>query len=99
MREEAEKARADAMKSQVEAEEARADLERKLQELEQQTQAAAALKEWRLKLQPGTMVHVPRYDKPGRVVRLDHKRNIAVVSLGLGQWEVSLEEVFPEEKV
>ncbi len=99
MREEAEKARADAMKSQVEAEEARAELERRLQELEQQTRAAAALKEWRLKLQPGTMVQVPRYDKLGRVVRLDHKRNIAVVSLGLGQWEVSLEEVFPEEKV
>ena len=71
------------------------------QELEQQAHLPRPppLKEWRLKLQPGTMVQVPRYDKLGRVVRLDHKRNIAVVSLGLGQWEVSLEEVFPDEKV
>jgi hypothetical protein len=29
------------------------------------------------------------------VVRVDFKRSIAVVSLGLGQWEVSLDEVFP----
>ena len=36
-----------------------------------------------------------RFGKQGRVVRIDHKRNTAVVSLGLGQWEVSLEEVFP----
>jgi DNA mismatch repair protein MutS2 len=43
-------------------------------------------------------VRVPRFDKPGRVVRVDFKRNIAVVSLGIGQWEVPLDEVFPEGK-
>jgi len=31
-------------------------------------------------------------------VRIDHKRNMVVVSLGIGQWEVSLEEVFPVKK-
>ena len=31
----------------------------------------------------------------GRVVRVDPKRNLAIVSVGLGQWEVPLEEVFP----
>ena len=46
-------------------------------------------------LQPGDMVTVPRYDKPGKIVRVDHKRHVAVVSLGLGQWEVPLDEVFP----
>ena len=38
---------------------------------------------------------VQRFDKQGRVVRVDHKKNVAVVSVGLGQWEVPLEEVFP----
>jgi hypothetical protein len=28
-------------------------------------------------------------------MRVDHKKNLAVVSVGLGQWEVPLEEVFP----
>jgi hypothetical protein len=32
------------------------------------------------------------------VVRVDFKRNLAVVSLGIGQWEVPLEDVFPEGK-
>ncbi len=94
-REEAEKAREEALKSQHEAEQKREELEQKLADLDRHTKEASLLKEWRAKLQPGITVHVPRYDKPGRVVRLDHKRNIAIVSLGLGQWEVSLEEVFP----
>jgi DNA mismatch repair protein MutS2 len=42
-------------------------------------------------------VRVPRFDQPGRIVRVDFKRNIALVSVGIGQWEVPLEEVFPEE--
>ncbi len=91
-------AREEALKSQHEAEQTREELEKKLADLERQGREAAVLKEWRTKLLPGMTVQVPRYDKPGRVVRLDHKRNIAVVSLGLGQWEVSLEEVFPEAK-
>ena len=45
-----------------------------------------------------TRCSVPRFDKPGRIVRVDHKRNLAVVSVGLGQWEVPLDEVFPAEK-
>jgi len=97
-REEAEMAREEAMKSQHEAEVKREELEKKLEDLERQAKEAAILKEWRSKLQAGVIVHVPRYDKPGKVVRLDHKRNIAIISLGLGQWEVSLEEVFPEKK-
>jgi hypothetical protein len=31
------------------------------------------------------------------VARTDFKKNVVVVSLGIGQWEVGLEEVFPEE--
>jgi len=46
-------------------------------------------------LQPGDTVNVPKYDKQGRIVRIDAKKNVAVVNLGLGQWELALEEVFP----
>lgn len=94
-REEAEKAREEALKAQAEAGRQREELQRRLQEVERQAQEAAALKDWRARLQIGDKVHVPRYDKTGIVKRVDHKRNMAVVSLGLGQWEVSLEEVFP----
>jgi DNA mismatch repair protein MutS2 len=45
--------------------------------------------------QPNDAVRVLRFDKPGRIVRIDHRRNLAVVSLGLGQWEVPLDEVYP----
>ncbi len=48
-----------------------------------------------MRLQANDAVRVPRFDKPGRIVRVDHKRNVALVSLGLGQWEVPLDEVFP----
>ncbi len=41
---------------------------------------------------------VPRFRDPGRIVRVDFKRNVALVSVGLGQWEVPLEEVFPADK-
>ena len=40
---------------------------------------------------------MPRFDKPGRLIRIDHKRNMATVSVGIGQWEVPLDEVFPLE--
>ena len=50
----------------------------------------------RASLQPNDPVRVPKFDKVGRVVRVDFKRNLVVVSLGIGQWEVPLEDVFPE---
>jgi DNA mismatch repair protein MutS2 len=55
----------------------------------------AALKAARAQLKANDAVRIPRFDKPGRIVRIDHRRNLAVVSLGLGQWEVPLEEVYP----
>ena len=60
--------------------------------------AAATLKAARANLKTNDAVRVPRFDKPGRIVRIDHRRNMAVVSLGLGQWEVSLDEVFPVQE-
>jgi DNA mismatch repair protein MutS2 len=94
-REEAERARAEALQKQHEADRQRQEYEQKVAELERQAREAAALRAMREKLRPGDAVRVPRYDKVGRVVRVDLKRNVAVVSLGLGQWEVTLDEVFP----
>jgi DNA mismatch repair protein MutS2 len=94
-REEAEKARVDALAAQVEAKKQQEAFERAKSEVERQARVDAELKEFRRKLQPGTMVKVTRFDKPGRIVRIDAKKNVAAVSLGLGQWEVPLDEVFP----
>jgi DNA mismatch repair protein MutS2 len=97
LREEAEKAREEALAAQHEAERQREELRQKTATLEREAEEAAALREARLRLQPNDTVRVPKFDKPGRVVRVDHKRNVAVVSLGLGQWEVPLDEVFPQD--
>jgi DNA mismatch repair protein MutS2 len=98
LREDAEKAREEALQAQHEAERQKEELRQKTAELQRQAEEAAVLKEVRAKLQPNDRVKVARFDQPGRVVRVDYKRNIAVVSVGLGQWEVGLEEVFPLEK-
>src|SRR5262249_194786 len=95
LRDQPEKARAEALVAQHEAERQREQLRQKTEKMEREKEEAAALREARLKLQPNDVVRVPRFDKPGRIVRVDFKRNIALVSVGLGQWEVPLEEVFP----
>lgn len=94
-REEAEQARQQALLAEHAASRQRAEYEQKMADLERQAKEAEALRAARSKLQPGDLVNVPKYDKQGRIVRIDVKKNVAVVSLGLGQWEVTLEEVFP----
>jgi DNA mismatch repair protein MutS2 len=91
----AEAAREQARQAQIEAEQQRAELEQKTAELERVAALEAALRAARARLQPNDRVRVARFDQPGRVVRVDHKRNTAVVSVGLGQWDVSLEEIEP----
>jgi DNA mismatch repair protein MutS2 len=95
LREETEKAREEALLAQHEAERQREEYRQKVARMEREAEEAAALREARARLQANDPVRVPRFDKPGRIVRVDHKRNLAVVSLGLGQWEVPLDEVFP----
>jgi DNA mismatch repair protein MutS2 len=95
LRQEAEKARNEAMISQHEAERQREEYQQKVTDLQRAADEAAALREARARLQPNDPVRVTRFDTPGRVVRVDYKRNIAIVSVGLGQWEVPLDEVFP----
>jgi DNA mismatch repair protein MutS2 len=95
LREETEKARAEALAAAHEATREREEYERKQEELRRQAEAEAALRDWRSRLQPGEPVHVQRFGSVGRVVRVDHKRAVTVVSVGLGQWEVPLDEVTP----
>ncbi len=97
-REEAEKAREQALLAEHAAAQQRAEYEQKMAQMERQAKEAEALRAARARLQPGDAVHVPKYDKQGRIVRIDVKKNLAVVNLGLGQWEVALEEVFPASK-
>jgi DNA mismatch repair protein MutS2 len=97
LREETEKAREEALVAQQEAERQREEYREKMALLAREQEEAAALREARARLKAGDPVRVQRFDKPGRVVRLDHKRGLAVVSVGLGQWEVPLDEVLPLE--
>jgi DNA mismatch repair protein MutS2 len=94
-REEAERAREGALAAQAEAHKQKAEFERSKADLERQASAEAALRDFRRVLKAGTVVKITRFDKPGKIVRVDHKKNVAAVSLGLGQWEVPLDEVFP----
>jgi DNA mismatch repair protein MutS2 len=95
LREDAEKAREEALLKQHEAEQQRDEYERQREKLQRDAEEAEALREARARLKPNDPVRVARFDKPGRVVRVDHKKGVAIVSVGLGQWEVRLEEVFP----
>jgi DNA mismatch repair protein MutS2 len=95
LREETEKAREEALLAQHQADRQREEYLQKMAQVQREAEEAAALKDARAKLQADDGVHVPRFGKEGRIVRVDHKRQVAVVSLGLGQWEVALDEVYP----
>ncbi len=97
-REEAEKARAEAMEAQHDAQKQRDEYAFRVAEIERTQREAEAMLQWRLSLKPGAAVWVPKYDKHGKVVRVDAKRSSAVVSLGIGQWDVPFSEIFPEKK-
>jgi DNA mismatch repair protein MutS2 len=95
LRQDAEKAREDALLAQHHAEQQREEYRQHLERLQREAEEAARLHEARSRLQPNDPVRVTRFDKPGKLVRIDYKKNTALVSVGLGQWEVPLDEVFP----
>ena len=97
LREQAEKARDDAMKAQHEAQRQAEALRQQAAAAEREAAAAEALREARARLQAKDRVNVPKFGGVGEIVRVDHKKNVAVVSMGLGKWEMPLEEVFPVE--
>jgi DNA mismatch repair protein MutS2 len=96
-REQTEKAREEALHARHEADRQRDEYLAKIAQLQKEANEAAALREARQRLQLNDPVRVARFDKEGRIVRVDLKRQIALVSVGLGQWEVPLEEVFPSD--
>jgi DNA mismatch repair protein MutS2 len=97
LREEAEKARSEALAAQHVANVQREEFEKKLRQLEQDACAEAALRDWRMKLQVNDVVWSPKFGKMAKVARVDHRRGTLYISVGLGQWETPFNEVFPEE--
>jgi DNA mismatch repair protein MutS2 len=95
IRAEAEKAREAALRDQHQAKLQQEEYETKVRQIERQAKEAAALREWRAKLQANDTVQVARFGQPGRIIRIDLKKSVAIVGLGLGQWEVPLDELSP----
>jgi DNA mismatch repair protein MutS2 len=98
LRKEAEEARQSALAAQAEAERTRDALGQRLADLQRQAENDARLEEARARIQPGDRVVVPRfgYDRPGRVVKLDPRKNMAVVAIGHMQWDVPVAELIPQ---
>ncbi|HEX3152842.1 MAG TPA: DNA strand exchange inhibitor protein [Gemmataceae bacterium] len=96
LREEAEKARTAALAHQHEADRQKVEFERRLVELEQKSAAEGRLNEWRSKLQPGDAVYSPKFGKTGKVARINQAKGTLFISVGIGQWELFLNEVLPE---
>jgi len=95
LREEAEKAKELALVAQHAAEREKVEFERKAAALEQEAEKHAALQELRANLQPNDVVLVSRFDRTGKVIRVDPRKQTVTVSVGLGNWEVPFEEIFP----
>jgi len=94
-RAEAEQAREHAWQAEQQAREAKAAFEARLRELDHHAADALALEEFRATLQPGDVVHVRKFRRPGTVRRVDPKRRTATVGHGSMQWELALEELEP----
>lgn len=98
LREDAEKAKQSALEAELQAAKQREEYERRLESLERETQETAELNQKRTALQPNDRVRVSRFDKVGRVVRVNVGKQVVTVSVGLGQWEIPFDEVFPEDE-
>jgi DNA mismatch repair protein MutS2 len=98
LRKEAELARETAHAAQAEAERSREALNQRLADLQQQADQDARMAEARTRLQPGDRVVVPRfgYDRPGRIVRIDQRKQTAIVAIGQMQWNVTISELIPQ---
>ena len=97
LREQAEKARTEALARQHEADRQREEYERRLGDLERRAAEESRLNEWRARLQPGDTVYSPKFGKTGKVARVNQAKGTVFLSIGIGQWEVFLSEVVPEE--
>lgn len=82
---------------QAEVEARQQDILIKQQEFAKQRELEKAqiLANFRLQLKAGDIVLVQRFDKQGRVVRVDEKKGQIKVNVGLGEWEIPMDEIFP----
>ncbi|MFO0938236.1 MAG: hypothetical protein U0798_17155 [Gemmataceae bacterium] len=99
LRQEAEQAKVAALTAQREADKERTELEERAAAFEREAKRNQELQEWRKRLKAGDVVHVQRFDKTGSVVRIDSRKSVVIVSIGLGQWEIPFEEINPVEQV
>ncbi len=97
LREEAEKARTEALARQHDADRMKEDYERKLAALERRMVEEQKLADWRARIQVGDTVWANKFGKAGKVVRVNQAKGTVFVGIGIGQWEVFLSEVLPEE--
>lgn len=97
LRAEAEKAKLEALQAQHEAQRQKEEYERKASAVIRERQEAEKLNAQRERLKANDRVHVARFDAIGKVVKVDTKKQIISVNLGLGQWEVPFDEVTPVE--
>jgi DNA mismatch repair protein MutS2 len=95
LRLEAEQAKVEALAAKHEADREKESLARERAALEKEAADKAALNELRASLKPGTPVTVQRFGSVGKVVKVDAKKQTVTVSVGIGQWEVPFEEIFP----
>lgn len=97
LREEAEKAKVEALAAQHRADKEKAEFELKRSALDREVADKAALNGLRVGLRAGEVVRVSRFNSTGRVVRVDAKKQTVRVSVGIGEWEIPFEEIFPAE--
>ena len=95
LRLEAEQAKVDALAAQHEANREKESFVRERAALDKEVTDKAALHELRANLKTGTVVTVQRFGSTGKVVKVDPKKQTVTVSVGIGQWEVPFEEIFP----
>jgi len=97
LREEAEKAKDVALAAAHEATREKVDYERRRAQLDREAEAAVRLQQLRAGLKVGDVVLVSRFDKTGKVVRTDARKQTVTVGVGIGQWEVPYDEIFPAD--
>jgi DNA mismatch repair protein MutS2 len=95
LRLEAEQAKVSALAAKHEADRAKETFEKERAALENEAAKKAALHELRTNLKPGATVTVERFGATGKVVKVDAKKQTVTVSVGIGQWEIPFEEIFP----
>jgi DNA mismatch repair protein MutS2 len=98
MRREAELAKNDAIAAKQAADRTKSALDDRLTELAREKTRSTELDDARARLKPGDHVVVPRfgYDRPGTIVHVDARRQIARVAIGQMSWDVPISELVPK---